>query len=118
MQSSGLNPFSRNLAVWLVLGLLLVLVFQAFGRPDPVLPELDYSEFSDALERSEVARVTIQGQRVEGELRNGEHFVTYDPGDDDMVSRLRERDVRIQAKPEDGEPWYLVLLVQWFPMSN
>ena len=116
MQSSGLNPFSRNLAVWLVLGLLLVLVFQAFGRPESALPELDYSEFSDALERSEVARVTIQGQRIEGELRNGDHFVTYDPGDGDMVSRLRERDVRIQAKPEDGEPWYLVLLVQWFPM--
>ncbi len=116
MPSSGLNQFSRNLALWLVLGLLLLFLFQAFGRTETPLPEVDYSEFSDSLERGDLVQVTIQGRRIEGELSSGQRFTTYDPGDQKMVSRLRERKVRIQAKPEDGDPWYLVLLVQWFPM--
>jgi cell division protease FtsH len=32
------------------------------------------------------------------------------------VKSLRERKVKIAAKPEDESPWYMVLLLNWFPM--
>jgi len=111
-----LNQFSRNLALWLVLGLMFLLLFQIFNKQQTREPERDYSEFSAALERGEIAEVLIQGHVVRGRFQNGERFRTYDPGDIDLVRRLREKGVKIQAKPEDGDPWYVILLVQWFPM--
>jgi len=111
-----LNQFSRNLALWLVLGLMFLLLFQIFNRQQVQDPERDYSEFSDALDKGEISEVLIQGNVVRGRFQSGERFSTYDPGDTALITRLREKGVKIQAKPEEGEPWYVVLLVQWFPM--
>ena len=93
-----------------------MLLFQIFSKQQPVEPERDYSEFSAALDRGEIAQVLIQGRSIRGEYRDGESFTTYDPGDTELVTRLRENGVTIQAKPEEGDPWYVILLVQWFPM--
>ena len=116
MHKSGLNQFSRNLALWLVLGLLFLLLFQIFSKQQVRDPERKYSDFSAALDRGEIAEVTIQGKNIRGRFQNGERFSTYDPGDTDLVERLRKNSVTIQAKPEEGDPWYVILLVQWFPM--
>jgi cell division protease FtsH len=111
-----LNQFSRNLALWLVLGLMFLLLFQIFNKQQTQEPERDYSEFSDALDKGEISEVLIQGNVIRGRFQSGERFSTYDPGDTQLITRLREKGVKIQAKPEEGEPWYVVLLVQWFPM--
>ncbi|MEW6273074.1 MAG: ATP-dependent zinc metalloprotease FtsH [Thermodesulfobacteriota bacterium] len=111
-----MNQFSRNLALWLVLGLMFLLLFQIFNKQQAQDPERDYSEFSEALDRGEISEVVIQGNVIRGRFQSGERFSTYDPGDTDLITRLREKGVKIQAKPEEGEPWYVVLLVQWFPM--
>ncbi|MBM4265782.1 MAG: ATP-dependent metallopeptidase FtsH/Yme1/Tma family protein [Deltaproteobacteria bacterium] len=111
-----MNQFSRNLALWLVLGLLFLLLFQIFSKQQVRDPERKYSDFSAALDRGEIAEVTIQGKNIRGRFQNGERFSTYDPGDTDLVERLRKNSVTIQAKPEEGDPWYVILLVQWFPM--
>ncbi len=111
-----MNQFSRNLALWLVLGLMILLLVQIFNKQQVQEPERDYSEFSEALDRGEIAAVVIQGNVIRGRFQSGERFSTYDPGDTELIKRLREKGVKIQAKPEEGEPWYVVLLVQWFPM--
>ncbi|HEY8515767.1 MAG TPA: ATP-dependent zinc metalloprotease FtsH [Candidatus Binatia bacterium] len=111
-----MNQFSRNLALWLVLGLMFLLLFQIFSKQQVQDPERDYSEFSEALDRGEISEVLIQGNVIRGRYQSGERFSTYNPGDPDLITRLREKGVKIQAKPEEGEPWYVVLLVQWFPM--
>ena len=116
LQRSGLNQFSRNIALWLVLGLVALLLFQVANKQEPREPERDYSEFSEALERGEITEVLIQGHVIRGRFRNGDRFRTYEPGDMELVQRLREKGVKIQAKPEDGDPWYVILLVQWMPM--
>ena len=111
-----MNQFSRNLALWLVLGLMFLLLFQIFNKQQAQEPERDYSEFSEALDKGEISEVVIQGNVIRGRYQSGERFSTYDPGDTQLIERLREKNVKIQAKPEEGEPWYVVLLVQWFPM--
>ncbi len=93
-----------------------MLLFQIFSKPEETEPERVYSEFSTALERGEISEVTIQGKEITGRYKDGDSFRTYDPGDTDLVSRLRAQDVKIEAQPEEGEPWYVILLVQWFPM--
>jgi cell division protease FtsH len=110
------NQFSRNVALWLVLGLMFLLLFNLFNKQQVKEPEIIFSDFVAAAEKGEVTDVTIQGRNIRGKYHNGERFKTFAPEDPDLVKLLREKGVKIAAKPEDGDPWYVVLFVQWFPM--
>jgi cell division protease FtsH len=68
------------------------------------------------LEKGQISEVTIQGENVIGKLTDGSIFKTYAPKDDKLVTQFREKGVKITAKPADESPWYMTLLVSWFPM--
>jgi cell division protease FtsH len=110
------NKVSHNLALWLVLGLMFLLLFNLFNRQQQREPEKKFSEFVEAVEKGEVSEVTIQGQTIRGKLRNEDRFKTFAPDDPDLMRLLREKKVEITARPEEGDPWYIAVLVQWFPM--
>jgi cell division protease FtsH len=110
------NQFSRNVALWLVLGLMFLVLFNLFNKQQAKEPEIVFSDFVAAAEKGDVTEVTIQGRNIRGKYHNGERFKTYAPEDPDLVKLLREKGVKIAAKPEEGDPWYVVLFVQWFPM--
>ena len=111
-----MNQATKNLALWLVLGLMFLLLFNVFTRQQGREPEIMFSDFWSAVQRGDVQEVTIQGQHVHGKYQSGERFRTFSPDDPELVKTLREKDIRIAAKPEDDSPWYFVLLVNWFPM--
>jgi cell division protease FtsH len=112
----GMNQFSRSIALWLVLGLMFLLLFNIFSRQQPREPEIIFSDFLNQVEKGQVAQVTIQGNTIKGETSGGEHFKTYAPRDPDLVKTLRDKNVKIAAKPAEGDPWWMVALVQWFPV--
>ena len=111
-----MSQLSRSLASWLVLGLIFLLVINLFNRQQARDPDMVFSDFMERVEHGEVAEVTIQGQEIRGKLRTEERFRTYAPNDPDLVRILRGKGVRIAAKPQEGDPWYMIMLVQWFPM--
>ncbi len=111
-----MNQATKNLALWLVLGLMFLLLFNVFTRQQGRDPEIIYSDFWSAVERGDVQEVTIQGRYVHGKYQSGERFRTFSPNDPGLVTTLREKNIRIAAKPEEDSPWYFVLLVNWFPM--
>ena len=110
-----MNPGYKNFALWLVLFLLVLLLFNVFNKQSGRDPEIVFSEFWGAVERGEVQEVMIQGQNISGKYQNGERFRTFAPNDPDLVKTLRDKKVKIAAKPDDGSPWYLTFLFQWFP---
>jgi cell division protease FtsH len=99
-----------------VLGLMFLLLFHLSSRQQEKPPEIAFSEFVEAVERGDVAEVTIQGHDIRGQYKSDKKFKTYAPNDRTLVSLLREHGVRIMAKPEDTDPWYMIAFVQWFPM--
>jgi cell division protease FtsH len=107
---------SKNLALWLVLVLIFLFLFNIFSKQHGREPEIIFSEYIAAVDRGEIQEVTIQGHNIQGKYRNGERFRTFAPNDPDLVKMLRDKKVKIAAKPEDESPWYMVLLVNWFPM--
>ncbi|HEV3109703.1 MAG TPA: ATP-dependent zinc metalloprotease FtsH [Candidatus Binataceae bacterium] len=111
-----MNQFSRSIALWLVLGLMFLLLFNVFSRQQTREPEIVFSDFLGQVEKNQVSEVVIQGSSIHGRTTSGEHFKTYAPRDPDLVKILLTKGVRITAKPEDGDPWWMVALVQWFPM--
>ncbi len=111
-----MNQFSRSIALWLVLGLMFLLLFNIFSRQQPKEPEIIFSDFLNQVEKNQVAEATIQGNLIKGDTTSGEHFKTYAPEDPDLVKTLREKGVKIAAKPVEGDPWWMVALMQWFPI--
>ena len=111
-----MNQFSRSIALWLVLGLMFLLLFNIFSRQQPHEPEVIFSKFLDDVDQGKVKLVTIQGNQIKGDYTSGDHFKTYAPVDPDLVKTLRAKNVDIEAKPAEGDPWWMVALVQWFPV--
>jgi len=111
-----MNQVSRNIALWLVVVLMALLLLNFFSRTQQHAPEIIFSDFLNDVDNRKVAEVTIQGSQIQGTDSTGEHFKTYAPNDPDLVKTLRERGVKIAAKPAEGDPWWMVLIMQWFPM--
>jgi cell division protease FtsH len=95
---------------------MFLLLFNLFNKQQSKEPDVIFSDFVASAEKGDVTEVTIQGRNIRGKYHNGERFKTYAPEDPDLVKVLREKGVKIAAKPEEGDPWYVVLFVQWFPM--
>jgi cell division protease FtsH len=111
-----LSPFYKNLALWLVISLMVILLFNMFHQPQQSSHDATYSQFLAAVQKGDVSQVVIQGDRVSGTYSDGRAFRTFVPRDPDLIRTLRERGVEIQAKPEDENPWYMSILISWFPM--
>jgi hypothetical protein len=100
------NNFGRNLALWVIVALLLVALFNLFqpssgtGRASQ---QVAYSDFLNEVTAGHVRDVTIQGRQLTGQLADGRSFQTYTPEDPTLVSKLTERGVRVVARPEESD---------------
>ncbi len=110
-----MNQFYKNLAVWMVIGLIVILLFNLFQANQPSREEIVFSDFLRKVESGEVREVAIKGNQLSGRLSDGSAFRTYTVDYPDMVKLLRDRGVRIIVRPPDSNPWYAVFL-QWVPM--
>ena len=114
-----MNNFGRNLALWGIIGLLLIVLFNMFQSPSGRGPQenLAFSDFIGEVERGQVRDVTISGNQIVGHYEDGREFNTYAPNDPNLVSRLTENGVRISASPDDeGMPSLSSYLLSWLPM--
>jgi cell division protease FtsH len=105
----------KNIALWLVISLVFIMLYHFFNQPKSVREEIIFSDLIRAVNSGQVADVTLQGESVSGNLTNGKAFKTYAPKDSGLVNLLREKDVRIAVKPADESPWYMTVLLSWFP---
>jgi cell division protease FtsH len=113
------NNFGKNLALWIVIGLLLVALFNLFQTSSSRGPQatLAFSDFLNDVNRGQVADVTIQGNNISGHFTDSRAFSTYAPNDPNLVSRLTDKGVRITAAPVDENvPSLFGVLISWFPM--
>jgi len=112
-----LNTFYKNLSMWLIIGLTMILLFNLFNQQQPISREMNYSEFMTSVEAGEVSGVTIEGNQVTGTTRDGSTFKSTTPAtDNELIPVLRNNGVNIKVKPQEETPWYITVLVSWFPM--
>jgi len=115
---NGLNNtnFLKNLALWLILGLVLILVFNVFNENKQEISKIVFSQFVSEVQSGKVAKVIVRGNNIKGEYKNNGKFETYAPNDDDLIKIMRENDVVIEAKPEDENFWLQNFLIYWGPL--
>ena len=71
-----MNQFSRNVALWLVLALMVLLVVNMFQGPQTRDEEMAYSQFVTELKAGNVEEVTVQGNVIRGSMQDGKKFRT------------------------------------------
>ena len=114
-----MNNLGKNLALWIIIGLLLVALFNLFQQPSDRSGQvgIPFSTFINEVQNGQVREVTIQGHNISGVYGDGRSFKTYAPDDPNLVERLTKRGVMIKAIPnEDGTPSLFQILISWFPM--
>jgi len=115
-----MNPNFRNFALWAIIALLLIALFNMFQQPGERSGghEIAYSQFLQDVDNGRVHDVTITGQRIAGSYtEGGGTFQTYSPGDTDLVNRLETKNVKIVARPEtDGSNTLFGYLISWLPI--
>ena len=111
-----MNNLVKTVAIWMVIAIVLMTVFNQVGTQKSVQKPMEYSQFIDEVKQGHVAKVTIEGRILKGTKSTGEKFTTYAPSDPWLVSDLLKAGVIVEAKPEEEPSLLMNIFVSWFPM--
>jgi cell division protease FtsH len=106
----------KNLAVWLVIGLVLMTVFNQFNTRQVTQASMEYSQFMEEVGRGSISKVVIEGRVLKATTSDGRKLTSYAPPDLWMVSDLLKHGVKVEAKPEEEQSFLMNVFVSWFPM--
>ena len=110
----------RNLAMWAVIIVLTIGLYNMFKNPQNQIQKnnnIIFSEFLEQVDNGRVVEVEIQGNNIKGIMANGENFTTYSPNDPNLIQTLTDKGVSISASPIDEKmPSLFGVLLSWFPM--
>jgi cell division protease FtsH len=109
----------KNLAMWGIIALLVLGLFNLFQNPASISSskDLPFSNFMEEIDKGNVISVDIKGNNIEGTFANGTKFKTYSPNYPNLVEKLSSKSVSFSAGPvEDKMPSFFGVLLSWFPM--
>ncbi|MDH3347055.1 MAG: ATP-dependent zinc metalloprotease FtsH [Desulfobulbaceae bacterium] len=110
-----MNNFFKNISMWLVIGLAMLLLFNLFNKQEGQSKNMTYSQFWAKVENGTVSKVTIQEDKIIISGSDGQVFTTIAPEDTELITMLRNSGVEITVKEPDKEPWYMTAFIAWFP---
>ena len=103
--------------MWVVIAMVLMAVFNNFSLDGPAAGNrVDYSTFIQQVHSGQVDKVKINDRTIQGQLATGERFVTYSPGDPELVSDLLKNNVKIEAEAEEETSLLMQIFISWFPL--
>ena len=114
-----MKNFSKNIILWIVIGLLLIALFNLFQKSSSTNSnsEISFSDFLIAADNGNISEVKIVGNNVTGFFDDGRSFSTYSPNYPELIGKLSESGVKIVAEPSDRSMHpILSVLLSWFPM--
>ncbi len=111
-----MNNLFKNMVIWLVIGLVLMTVFNQFNTRQVTQAPMEYSQFIEEVKSGRIAKVLIEGRVLKATTNDGKRVTSYSPGDIWLVSDLLKYGVKIEAKPEEEPSLLMNIFVSWFPM--
>lgn len=111
-----LNQFYKNLALWLVISLMMILLFNLFNKPKAAQERLNYSEFITAIDAGKVASVVIQGNDIIGKFSDGKEFRSFKPADANLTPILLDKKIVVSARPDEEKFSWFSIFISWFPL--
>ena len=111
-----MNNAFKTIAIWLVIGLVLMSLFSQFTGKRTATASVDFSAFMQEVKGKQIAEVQIDGNTVRGKRQDGSRFVTYAPNYIWLVDDLLKNGVRIEAKAPEEQSLLTNIFISWFPM--
>ncbi len=113
-----MNHFYKNISLWLIIVLMMVMLYNIFNQQQQTGPVIDigYSQFLAMAEDGRIQSVVIQGQDLFLTDENGAKYKCFAPEDGELISFLRTNGVAIKAKPPAENSWFMSIIVSWLPM--
>ncbi len=110
------NNLFRNVAIWVVIGLVLMTVFNQFNNKQNTQNSIEYSQFIEEVKDGKIAKVVMEGRTLKATTADGKKITSYAPPDIWLVSDLLKSGVKVEAKPEEEPSMLMNIFVSWFPM--
>lgn len=116
-----MNNFGKNLVFWMAIALFMIFLFNIFQeQQDGAVNNagrIAYSDFMADAKAGRVTNVTIKGDEIIGNFSSsGESFRTLVPPNENVVDRLADTGVQIEAQREDPEKISLMsILISLLP---
>ena len=111
-----MNNLIKNVGIWLVIALVVMIVVKQFDARQTSKDTVSYSEFMDKAKSGGVESATVEGRTIRWVSADKKKFVTYSPSDIWMVGDLIKYGVKVDAKPEEEQSFLAQLFINWFPM--
>ena len=111
-----MNTFLRNIGIWLVIGLVMLMLFNLVGPRESNEREISFSEFISKIESGSVLEVTIRGSQIQGVSDTNGSFQTQVPNYPALFKILDSHQVRVKVEPTDQSNLFMAILNSWLPM--
>ena len=111
-----MNTFLRNIGIWLVIGLVMLMLFNLVGPRESNEREISFSEFISKIESGSVLEVTIRGSQIHGVSDTNGSFQTQVPNYPALFKILDSHQVRVKVEPTDETNLFMAILSSWLPM--
>ncbi|HIP64219.1 MAG TPA: ATP-dependent metallopeptidase FtsH/Yme1/Tma family protein [Deltaproteobacteria bacterium] len=111
-----MNTFLRNIGIWLVIGLVMLMLFNLVGPRESNEREISFSEFISQIESGSVLEVTIRGSQIHGVSDTNGSFQTQVPNYPALFKILDSHQVRVKVEPTDQNNLFMAILSSWLPM--
>jgi len=94
---------NRNIAFWVVLFLVIVVLFNVFsgGTTSMQSREISYSDFVTSVQQGDVSSVTLDGEQVKFIGSDKREYVTIRPMDSNVTEFLIANNVAIRAESQE-----------------
>ena len=111
-----MNTFLRNIGIWLVIGLVMLMLFNLVGPRESNEREISFSEFISQIESGSVLEVIIRGSQIHGVSDTNGSFQTQVPNYPALFKILDSHQVRVKVEPTDETNLFMAILNSWLPM--
>lgn len=116
MKEGTLKYFYKNLAIWLVVGLVFILIINLIQGPKSKENNVHYSEFLKRVEKGVISHVSVEGDKISWLDDSGKTLTTVVPPSSVPVGTMLEKGVTVDAQSMNQPSWMTRTLFTWVPL--
>jgi cell division protease FtsH len=111
------NNMFKNIAIWLVIGLVVLTVVQQFDKSTKKNDAVPYSTFIEELRGGKITEADIEGRKVIYRAGDGMKSTNVPGGyDKDLINDLLKYNVKFSGRPEEGQSLLSTILFSFGPI--
>ncbi|MFK3650565.1 ATP-dependent zinc metalloprotease FtsH [Lysobacter enzymogenes] len=112
-----MNDLAKNLLLWVIVAVVLMVVFQAFGPRNPGVDTIPYDQFVSQVQNDRVKEVKFSddGTTITGTRKDDSKFTTYATRDQYLINDLINHKVVTEQTPPSSGPSLVMILINVLP---